>query len=66
LQSSLIISMTSHSKMLLSLTRPHEMPGRSFADCICFSCRLSSEPAAAELVDELAMVVCCTAASLFL
>jgi hypothetical protein len=41
--------------MLLSLTRPHEMPGRSLAVCICLSCRLSSAPAAAELVEELAI-----------
>lgn len=41
--SSLIISMTSHSKMLLSLTRPHDMPGMSLSVCICLSCLRSRE-----------------------
>src|SRR5947209_3196112 len=42
--------------MLLSLTKPHEMPWRSLAVCICLSWRLSREAAAAELVDGLAMI----------
>lgn len=38
--------MTSHSKKLLSLTRPHEMPGRSLLFCISLSWRRSNEPVA--------------------
>jgi len=41
------MSMTSHSKTL-SPTRPQEMPGRSFACCISFSCRARRTAAPAE------------------
>jgi hypothetical protein len=41
------MSMTSHSKTL-SPTSPQEMPGRSLASCIYFSCRFR-RPAAAEV-----------------
>jgi hypothetical protein len=44
LQSSEIISITSHSNTL-SFTRPQDIPGRSFACCMPFSCRARS-PAA--------------------
>lgn len=40
------MSITSHSNMLLSLTRPHEMPGMSLPTCISLSCRRRREAAA--------------------
>lgn len=40
--------MTSHSK-ILSPTRPHDIPGRSFADCMYLSCRERRPAAPAEL-----------------
>lgn len=40
--------MTSHSKMLLSLTSPHDIPGMSLSACICLSC-LPNSAAAPEL-----------------
>lgn len=51
----MIINITSHSKMLLSFTRPQDIPGMSLSDCICFSCRLSRAPAAEPEPEELDM-----------
>lgn len=53
LTSSEIISITSHSKTLLS-TKPQLIPGISLSDCICCSWRASMRPAgeAAMMVDQ--------------
>ncbi|KAG6110170.1 hypothetical protein E4U14_002915, partial [Claviceps sp. LM454 group G7] len=44
--SSLIMSITSHSSILLSWTSPHDTPWRSLLARISLSCRPSSEAAA--------------------